>query len=474
MRGIIFLLSFLLLPRSSFSQDDSDSTIVLKFDEFYALVLSNHPVVKQAELLTQQAAQELRLARGGFDPKLEGTWDLKNFNDTEYYDKLDISLKVPVWFPVDPKVGLERNEGDFLNEENDVFSSPNNQQIYAGVSVPVGQGLFIDKRRATVRQARLFQDMAEADQIKEINKILLTAAKDYWEWYYAYNNYILLQQSIAIAQDIFDRTKVGFEYGEVAVIDTVQAKITLLTRITDFQQANIERIRAGLLLSNHLWSADGAPLVLNDNLQPEETPLVSLEIDLLEELVDLARNNHPEIRKLDLKNQSLIVDRNLARENLKPKLDLSYYLLDQPVNSNAERVNVALSDNYKLGVDFAFPLFLRKERAKLGQTKLKLLDNKYERDVRERDIINQVNAQYAAATNTGTIIEQQIQMVQSYQRIVEAERLNLQNGESDLFKINLQVDKLISSQSKLLKLKSTYQKNIANLYWAAGITNLGY
>ena len=86
MRGIIFLLSFLLLPRSSFSQDDSDSTIVLKFDEFYALVLSNHPVVKQAELLTQQAAQELRLARGGFDPKLEGTWDLKNFNDTEYYD----------------------------------------------------------------------------------------------------------------------------------------------------------------------------------------------------------------------------------------------------------------------------------------------------------------------------------------------------------------------------------------------------
>ncbi|MEM7109868.1 MAG: TolC family protein [Bacteroidota bacterium] len=473
MRRILFFLSFLTFSLASYSQNESDSTVVLKFDEFYALVLSNHPIVKQAELLTEQAVQELRLARGGFDPKLEGSYNLKDFKDIEYYDKLDVSLKIPVWFPVDPKVGVERNEGNFLNEENDVFSSPNNQQIYAGVSLPVGQGLFIDKRRATVKQAQLFQEMAEAEQIKEINKILLTVAKDYWNWFYAYNNYILLQQSIAIAQDIFDRTKVGFEYGEVAAIDTVQAKITLLQRITDFQQANIERAQSALILSNHLWSEDGVPLELVDTVRPEELPIAVFEDTLLTELVQLARVNHPELRKLEIKNRSLIVDRDLARENLKPRLDLNYTLLDQPFDSDFESNGLSLSDNYKLGVDFSFPIFLRKERAKLGQTKLKIRDNNFERDFREREIINSINGEYTALVNTSAILDQQQQMVNSYQRIVAAERLNLQNGESDLFKINLQIDKLIESQSKLLKLKSTYQKNVANLYWAAGVTNLG-
>ncbi|MEM9859535.1 MAG: TolC family protein [Bacteroidota bacterium] len=474
MKRVIALLFFLLFSSISFSQqDEADSTVVLKFDEFYALVLSNHPVVRQAELLTEQAAQELRLARGGFDPKLEGTYNLKNFKDLEYYDKLDLSLKIPVWFPVDPKVGIERNEGEFLNRENNVSSSPNGQQIYAGISLPVGKGLFIDKRRATVKQARLFQEMAEAEQIKEINKILLTVAKDYWNWFYAYNNYLLLQQSIAIAQDIFDRTKVGFEYGEVAAIDTVQAKITLLQRITDFQQANIERGQSSLVLSNHLWSADGAPLELADNVRPEELVTSVFEDTLLTQLVEMARINHPELRKLELKNRSLLVDRSLARENLKPRLDLNYSLLDQPFNSNGESNNLGLTDNYKLGVDLSFPLFLRKERAKLGQTNLKIQDNNFERDFREREIINSINGEYIALVNTGAILDQQQQMVNSYQRIVAAERLNLQNGESDLFKINLQVDKLIESQSKLLKLKSTYQKNVANLYWAAGVTNLG-
>ncbi len=474
MKRTFLMFSLLLLLMKGIGQNMPDSTVVLKFDDFYALVINNHPVVKQAELLTDQAVQELRLARGGFDPKLEGTFDLKNFKDIEYYDKLDISLKVPTWFALDPKIGFERNEGDFLSDENDVSSSPNNTQVYAGVSVPIGQGLFIDERRATVRQAKLFQQMAEADQIKEINKTLLTAAKDYWEWYYAYNNYLLMQQSIGIAQDIFDRTKMGFEYGEVAAIDTVQAKITLLKRITDFQQANADRLRAAFRLATHLWSNDSAPLDLEDNVRPEEAPLSNLDDDLLTQLVRLARNNHPEIRKLDLKGESLLVERNLARENLKPRLNLNYYMLDQPLNSDGERNGFSLNDNYKLGLDFAFPIFLRKERAKLNQTKLKLVDNQYARDYRERQIINQVNGQFAAATNTGAMIDQQAQMVESYQRIVEAERLNLQNGESDLFKINLQVDKLIESQTKLLKLQSSYQKSIANLYWAAGITNLGF
>ena len=470
---ILLITFFYALVNTSVAQDETDSTVVLKFDEFYSLVLNNHPIVQQAQLLTDQAAQEVRMARGGFDPKLEGIWDFKDFKEQEYYNLLDVSLKIPTWFPIDPKFGVERNRGVFVNPENSIPPENNNRQVYAGIAIPLGKGLFIDERRATVKQALIFQDMAEAEQIKEINKVLLTAAKDYWEWYYSYNRYLLMQQSIALAQDIFDRTKLAFTYGEAAVIDTVQAKITLLKRITDFQQADIDRKVAAFTLSNHLWSPEEAPLELADNVRPEEIPIEALNENLLTELVQLARVNHPELRKLRLKNESLLIDRNMAMESLKPKLDLNYYLLNQPLDPQGESSSITLQDNYKLGVNFSFPIFLRKERGKLKQTKYKIIGNNYQQDFTERQIINDINGQFNAVTNTRNILTQQQQMVDSYQLILQAERLNLQNGESDLFKINIQIDKLIESQSKLLKLKSTYQKSIAQLYWAAGIANLG-
>lgn len=449
-----------------------DSTI-LSFDEYYSLVINNHPIVKQAQLLSESAAQEVRLARGSFDPKLEGSWDFKEFKDSEYYNKLDVSLKIPTWFPVNPVVGVERNLGSNLNPESFIAQNTDYQQVYAGVSVPIGQGLFIDQRRATLRKAQLLQDMAEADQIKEINKILLTATKDYWEWYFAYNNYALLQRSIALAQDIFNRTKMAYDYGEAAPIDTVQAKINLLNRITAMQQANIERVRAGLNLSNHLWAESGEPLELEVNVIPEKPLVNTLAPTLLAELLDGALENHPDLRKLDLKNQSLIVDRRLARENIKPKLNLNYYLLDQPFDYELNSNELMFDENYKVGVEFSIPVFLRKERAKLKQTNIYLKQNAYQIDFTQRQILNEINAQYNEAFTTASILKQQQEMVNNYELLLQAERLNLENGESDLFKLNVQMDKLIESQSKLIKLQAAYQKDVASLYWAAGITNLG-
>ena len=51
-----------------------------------------------------------------------------------------------------------------------------------GLSLPIGKGFLIDERRLAVRQANIYQQIATAEQAKMINKILITALKDYWEW----------------------------------------------------------------------------------------------------------------------------------------------------------------------------------------------------------------------------------------------------------------------------------------------------
>jgi len=161
-------------------------------------------------------------------------------------------------------------------------------------------------------------------------------------------------------------------------------------------------------------------------------------------------------------------------EYLKPRLDLSYNFLNQPLTPSGEFQSFTFLNDYKFGLDFSMPILIRKERAKLAQTKIKIQGTGYERTQAEREILNQINSTYNQLVNTNVILGQQASVAANYERLLEAEILNLENGESDLFKINIQQEKLIQSQSKLLKLKADYEKMKATLYWSAGVRNLNF
>lgn len=458
------------------SRDDifalPDSVMPLPIENFYFLITQYHPVAKQAGLLSEYARQEIRLARGSFDPKLEVEWLAKEFNGTEYYNILNGALKFPTTWPFDPKVGFEQNKGTYLNPEQFISNDFNYQQFYAGISLPLGQGLITDERRTALLQAKLLRDMNEAEQVKLINKLLLEAAKDYWQWYYSYYNFRLLNQGVRVAGEIFRRVKINYESGEAAPIDTVQAKITFQQRQIEQQEALISFLNTGVQLSTYLWDSLNNPLALSPQFAPVLKPEPwTMTPQGLQELIAQARDNHPDLRKIHVKINQLENERKLAVEYLKPKLNVSYVMLNQPFDPNWN-TSFNLSDNYKMGVDFSFPIFLRKERSKLAQTKLKINSTTYEQSLTERQIINQLQSSYNELVNTTAIIVQQREMVANYETLLQAELLNLENGESDLFKISIQQEKLIQSKSKLVKVLAEYEKQKALLYWAAGLRNL--
>ena len=477
----ILLLGMMCVSVAGFAQPSIDSLLLLpdtvrgfSIENFYATLLESHPLVKQARLLSETAQQEVRLARGAFDPKLESKFSTKDFQDKDYYNKWMASLTIPVWFPIDPKIGIENNEGTFINPESSIPVSDNYRQLQTGISLPVGRGLFTDERRAAVKQAQLFTKLAEAEQIKLINKILLEAAKEYWQWYYAYYSYRLFTNSAQIASEVYRRVHLNATLGEASAIDTVQSKITLQQRLIERQEAYLEFLNQGIRISNYLWDAKESPVLLMPSvapiLVPGEDQLLSLQT--LQELKFLARQNHPDLQKINIKLSQLEVERKLAVEYLKPRLDLSYSFLNQPIGPEGSFQSFKFGSDYKFGVDFSIPILLRKERAKLGQTKIKIRGTELERTQSEREILNQVQQVFNQLTNTNLILVQQTAMVYNYEQLLRAELMNLELGESDLFKINVQQEKLIQSQTKLLKLKADYEKLKATLYWAAGVRNL--
>ena len=482
MKNIFFLLVCIssFTSKAQHSIDSlfilSDTAVAFTIDDFYTSILEFHPIVKQTKLLNETAKQEIRMARGAFDPKISSSLAIKEFNDKNYYNKWASSFTIPTWFPIDPKIGLERNTGLYLDPETTFPDADNNQQLYTGFSLPIGKGLFIDDRRAALKQAKLFTTMAQAEQVKLINKILLEAAKDYWHWYYSFYNYQLLTKSTAIAHEIFDRVKLNARFGEAATIDTVQAKIILQQRQVEMQEALLDFKNSGLEISNYLWDLDEKPVLLALHATPV---LNQLDTELLspqsvEYLSNLARQNHPELVKLSVKIDQLTVERKLATEYLKPRLDLNYNFINQPLRPNGNVNFFSSPNNYKFGLDFSMPILLRKERAKLAQTKIKIESTQYEQKQMAREIVNQINILHNQLLTTSKILIQQYSIANNYERLLKAELLNLENGESDLFKINVQQEKLILSQTKLLKLKAEYEKMKATIYWAAGVRNLNF
>lgn len=472
MRFITYFLLFIGLIWVSKAQTtalDSAQT-TFSISQLVNMVLANHPVVQQAEMVREMANAELLTAKGGFDPKVSANYDLKNLKDTEYWDILNTTLKVPTWIPIDPKISFDRAQGDFLNPERFISSSSNYQQVSAGISVPLGKGLFMDERRMVVRQARAYQGIATAEQTKMVNKILFTAIKDYWEWQLAYQEVQLLEQSVAIAEELYQRLVLDYQFGEAAPIDTIQAMINYQTRQVEYEEVKFDYIKSQLRLAVHLWTAEGVPLGFQDGVIPDTLSAFGT-IPSQEGLMDMltwAREFHPEIQKLQGKGNQLEVEQRWNRETLKPQLDFNYSFIDAPITPQGESARLDFNDNYKLGVDFSFPIFLRKERGKLQKTKLKIASNELNLQRSQLTIENLLRTSYAELQMAQRNAENYELMAENYNRLVQAELFNLETGESDLFKFNIQQDKYINSRLKFLKTQAKTQKLKAEILYKAG------
>lgn len=462
-----YLLFFLLFALYTISKAQ-DTTNILKLSVFYEQIQQNHPIVQQANLMNNIAQQEIRMARGYFDPKLELDYDRKEFDKKDYFNIWNSYVKVPLWIG-EIKVAYEQNNGVFLNEERTV---PNEGLLSAGITVPLGQGLLINQRRATLKQAQIFQNTAKIERLKMINKVLFAAAKDYWNWYFAYEQYRLQQAGYNLAKQRFEGIKQNVALGELAAIDSVKAKTIFQTRAVELRQAEVELQNARLLVSNHLWNEDKQPLELLSNVVPQDFDPNSPEekIDDIGNLLSFAEDNHPEIQKLLFKLQDLDIEKRLQADRFKPKIDLSYNFLSQAQNSSdkTEFSSNFFQENYKVGLKFSFPILLRKERGKLAQVRIKENQTQFELSQKKREILNKIQAAYNELTNLQEQMIIQADMVVNYRIQRDGELQKFISGESDLFFVNIVDNLLIESEIKLAKQKTNYEKARAKLIWTSG------
>lgn len=459
MMKYLSILLFISIGLPSFAQTESIKE-VLRFDEYLGYVKKFHPIVKQAELVIDESQAKLLKSRGAFDPKFEVDYDRKKFSGTEYYDKLNGLFKIPTWYGIELKATFEENSGEYLNPEGFV---PEDGLYSAGVKVPVAQGLLINDRMASLKQAKLFREQAKADRDIFVNNVLYEASLSYFKWLQAYNELKLFENFLTNAELRYRGIERGAEVGERADIDVVEARIAINQRRLSLEQSKVKLMKAALELSTFLWLENNVPVELQSNVIPDvdSEPIVDTTFNINQLREDeVIVDTHPKMISLDYKLQSLEVDTRLKANKLLPKIDVEYNFITE-VPEVARSFNTA---EYKGGLNVSFPLFLRKERGDLRLAKLKMQDTEFEINATRVNLQNKINAIRQELDSYVTQNELVSQMVTDYSRMLEAEERKFILGESSLFLVNSRESKLIDGQLKAIEVQYKFFSTKAKLF----------
>lgn len=457
------MITILLLLRFASLSSQETANDTLGFTEYLSYVKQYHPVVRQAQIHLQKGEAELLKARGAFDPKLEVDFDKKEFKGTEYYNLLNSTFKIPTWYGLELKAGFEQNEGFYLNPERRV---PPEGLFSAGVSISATQGLIIDKRRAALRSAKALRSQAAAEVQLMVSEVIYEATLAYFEWARLHQQLEIYNGFVENARERYRGINLNAEMGEIPAIDTVEAGIALQDRLLQLEQTRVRLFKQRLEVSNFIWLENNVPVELQPQISPESIlkRTMTINTDIENFLQDFSLDEHPKILAIEGKLEELKIQRLLKINNLLPKVNLEYnFLTPQP-----DLVDTYDTSNYKAGLKFSFPLFLRKERGELKIAEYKLQDTSLENEISRRKIENKINGMLQEINSYLIQIRLSREMVENYEKLLAAEERKFSFGESSLFLINTRESKLIEAQLKQYELLTKYNMIRASFYRSLG------
>ncbi len=401
-----------------------------------------------------------------YDPLIHSDYTRKTFDGKLYYGYFDNYLKIPAWLG-DFSAGYEDNNGIYQNPTD---YTPNGGLGYIGYTLPIGQGILIDYRRAAMKQAKVTAQMGVVEKQKTANRLLFEASLAYLEWYQAYQRMAALQKGQAVAIANFNLVKSSISAGDASQIDSVEASLLVYERQADVQQAETDLLNTKLLASNFLWDENGLPREMTDLLVPQpDSAQLGIQQALSPHFIEIALPNHPDLNKVDLKLQSLYVDRKLARDYLLPNIDLTGKFLTTSISTIPSNLNGEyISNNNKIILTLNQPLFIRKERAKFKEVNLKIQYARWDQEWVKLETTNQIKAGQNKLTNYLRNNETQKKAMANYIKVRDAEMTKYQAGDGNLLKINYYDSKAIEATLKSIKLGTEVYKAYCELYYKSG------
>ena len=437
-------ITFLLMLSPARAQQGT-----MDYATFIQIVRDHHPIMFQAEIKSLEGEAYLLKAKGGFDPKLLADIRQKRFEEKEYYSYINAGLKVPTWFGISLQGGFDSNRGQYLGNES---TTPLDGLLHAGITANLGSGLFIDERRAELKQAKIYLESTQLEQQLMENQLIFDASGAYWDWYKAYNKLQIYDAAVVNATLRFEAVKNSALFGDRPSIDTLEAYIQVQNRQIKREQSRLDFQNKQAQLNVYLWQDGYIPLELDSAMTaPIYTDLAPSSPDIaafldMESLV----SNHPEMQIARNKIDMAKIDYRLSKELLKPTLEVKYNALSAATTNDLENYSI---NNYAWGAHFSYPIFTRKERGQVKLSELKIQDQ--EAGVAQKGA--HIRYKLDVAKNTWVSSYEQViiytSAVKNYETMLSAELELFFLGESSIFMVNARDKSTIDAQIELVEIQ---------------------
>ena len=455
-RNIILIIIYVFsLPL--FSQNK------LNYSTYINNILQNNPLAQSAENVSQAAQFQYEAARGNYDPLLIGSHENKTLNGSTYYSIVNAEIKQPIFTSQSIKMGFDYGVGKYINPE---IQTSHVGLPYVGMEASLLQGLMFDKRRADVLKAKHYLSYANAERDIQLNQLLFESSLAYFDWLYSLRQRAINTYFLNLAQQRYQGVEQLVEQGERPSVDTIEASLFIQSRMLEIQQTNIDVQKSLNQIASYNW-IDNKPsdlmgyFISDDSL---EYYYENAKIKISQYLYIDSINN-PIIRKYENYQGVLDVDKRLKKELIKPKLNVNYNFL----SSNSSQFNPVFStNNYKWGLNFSFPLFMRNSTNEYRISKVLSYSNELELLNKNNELKYKLDAIY----KTLNILSEQIlnaeKTVKYSQLLVDAEKQKFVIGESSLFLINARESKWLDASLKLADYKLKFIKTMLQIIFLKG------
>lgn len=298
--------------------------------------LKYHPTIGAAIEKMRAGEEAIRGAKGAFDSKVVS--DYRRQTKGDYETTVSRSFLVKPLPIANSKIYAGSEQISNPNGKlSPVYNTgnpgttgqPGNYSVL-GLQLSLWKNLFLDPNRAALKNAKYNAKIAEADKVLTELDIERLAQLAYWEW-------VTSKKVKSVFEELLKNGETRNEYlvtrskkGDVAQIVVTENEQYVASRKGSLQAAKERLLRSEFALSLFYRKENGEPMIPGSAEDFEDYPSnLATFLDKLDlnSNIDELMNKRPDLKNLSLSVEKTQVDLELAKQDLKPQIDLTteYY-----------------------------------------------------------------------------------------------------------------------------------------------------
>ncbi|MGE0642276.1 MAG: TolC family protein [Nitrospira sp.] len=218
-------------------------------------------------------------------------------------------------------------------------------------------GMSVNKTFITVAQNNaVVEQHVFRDQVMTV---IASVEQNYWELVYARENVKVAQAALKAAEELLATNRIKAKAGVMSVVDVLQAEAAVASRVEQILVAE-KAIQDEEDQLRTLLNPGEAELRQTVRLTPLDAPITSMETLSLEEAIETAIEQRPEITQAKKHIESSEINKKFARNQLLPTLSLQGTMglsgLGSDFGNSVARNFSGDFYNYGAGLLFSYPL----------------------------------------------------------------------------------------------------------------------